>query len=135
MRSRPHGSSSNFQRQLSSDRGAWNERAKRSRIFCSSPAWYGRITTSAGMRRFYGADGADVGRRPGAAAGDDADRTRGHEQRIGKHAQDGAGDRAEARPARGEPMPEELVVAILEVGNDRLDLESGMFEQLDQRGA
>ena len=37
MRSRPHGSCWNFQRQCSSERGAWNERAKRSRIGCSSP--------------------------------------------------------------------------------------------------
>src|ERR1041385_3016427 len=111
MRVRPHGSSSNFQRQLSIERDAWNERAKRSRIFSSSPASKLRITTSTGMRRFCGADGARVDRWAGAAA------------------------RAEARPARGEPMAEELVIAVFEIRNDGLDLEAGVLQQLDQRGA
>src|SRR5687768_16758066 len=36
---------------------------------------------------------------------------------------------------RGQPMPKELVVAILEVGADVGDLESGVLEQLDESGA
>src|SRR5881398_1920615 len=116
MRVRPHGSFSNFQRQLSSDRGAWNERAKSSRICCSSPASQPRITTSTGMRRFRRADGADIRGRSGAAAGDHADGAGGDEQRVGEYAQEGAGDGAEARPAGGQPVAEELVIAVFEVG-------------------
>src|ERR1043165_7786011 len=136
MRSLPNGSRRNFQSKCSRVRGWWKERAKRSRIWASSPSRNGRVTkrSSASMRRFDGADGADVDARAAAAAGHDADRSRGDRQRIGKNFEERADQRADDGMPR-QAVADELVVAVLERRADADDLEAGVLEQLDQRGA
>src|SRR5207237_5388847 len=134
MRSLPAGLWRNFQSNCASVRGACgNDFAKSSRIAASSPERYGRVSTS--MRRFDGANGANVRRRAGAALRDDANRAGTDEQRIGQHAHRGGRDVAEERGARAENVAEELLVVIVELGADAVDLETGTLEQLDKRGA
>src|SRR5688572_28105485 len=105
---------------------------------CSSPARYARVdkhSGSAGMRRFDGADGANVERGASPAPGEDANRTCSHQKRIGQDPERGPYQRRDHWPSAGNEVPEELVVAVLEIGTDRFDLESRILEQLDHRRA
>src|SRR6185436_15993050 len=101
----------------------------------SSPSRYARIMRppgmSAGMRRLDGPDRSHVQRRTRAAFGHDADRAGTDDQRVGEHLHQHAHKRREERMMCGKPMAQKLVIAILEVGPDVEDLESGMLEQFD----
>src|SRR5205814_9918087 len=101
----------------------------------SSPGSYARVTnrSSAGMRRFHRSDGANVDRWSGAALGGDADRPGADQKRVRKDPQDCVNKRGEHREARGHPVAQELVIAVLERWRDGNDLEAGMLQKLDQR--
>src|SRR5260370_18213259 len=85
------------------------------------------------MRRFHRSDGAYVDRWSGAALGGDADRSRADQKRVWKDPQDGVHDRRKHREARGDPVAQEFVIAVLERRCDRNDLAAGVIEKIDER--
>src|SRR5258706_91372 len=87
------------------------------------------------MRRLDGADGAEVDRRSGAALGHDSDRPGGNQERIREDFQQHPNDRRQPWPTHGDGVPQKTVIAIRQLRTDADDLESGVLEQLDERGA
>src|SRR5687768_10304649 len=87
------------------------------------------------MRWFYGTDRANVHGRPASALGENANGPRSHEKWLGKNSEKRTGKRRDQRPPAGEQMTEKLVIAVFEVGTDRVDLEPGVLQKLDHRRA